>query len=432
MSLMRFVASVLVLAASLLAFAQPGADPVAVARRALNLLLSFEYKELSGMFDDRMQQAVTENVFQHQLAPIFKGLGTAEKIGNPVVQDAGGLHVVVFPVHFSTGDYDVVLPVDNQGKLAGISYRPGKPPEAETKWTAPPYVNASAFRDREVTIGSGEWKLPGTLSIPNGAGSFPAVVLVHGSGPHDRDETVGGAKPFRDIAEGLASRGIAVLRYDKRTKVYAQQMAAIKDLTVEQETIADALEALAFVSTQKEVNPKRVYLLGHSLGAYLGPRIAQRDPKLAGLIIMAGITRPLQDVMLEQFQYLGAKSDQIAQLKQEAAEIRNLQSAEGAPILNAPRSYWLDLNKYDPKAAVQKLHCRILVLQGGRDYQVSQVDYVGWQQALRGHADATFHPYPSLNHLFIAGEGKSMPAEYQMPGHVAEQVIGDIAAWITG
>jgi pimeloyl-ACP methyl ester carboxylesterase len=192
------------------------------------------------------------------------------------------------------------------------------------------------------------------------------------------------------------------------------------------------VEALKLLREQREVDPKRVYLLGHSLGAYLGPRIAERDPQLAGLIIMAGITRPLQDVMVEQYQYLGAPADQMANLKREAAEIRNLQGADGGPLLNAPRSYWLDLNKYDPKADVQKLHCRILILQGGRDYQVTQADYAGWQTALTGHSNATFHLYPALNHLFIAGKGKSLPAEYDNPGHVSAEVINDVAAWIKG
>jgi hypothetical protein len=211
---------------------------------------------------------------------------------------------------------------------------------------------------------------------------FPAVVLVHGSGPHDRDETLGANKLFRDIAEGLASRGIAVLRYDKRTEVYSQQVASLKDLTVEQETIGDALEALRFLGTQREIDPKRLFVLGHSLGAYLGPRIAERDPQIAGLIIMAGITRPLEDVIFAQYKYIGAPPDQLERVKQQVAEIHELKSAEGPPILGVPRSYWLDLNSYDPKADVRKLHCRILVLQGERDYQVTKPDYVGWQNAL--------------------------------------------------
>ncbi len=414
-------------AAAAIGFGRQAPDPVPIARKALDLLLDAKYHELREMFDERMLQAVSEATLRDQIAPKFTAFGKAEKIGEPIVQHVQNVSAVIFPIHFSTGDFDIVLPVDQTGKLAGISYRPG---HGELKWSPPPYANTAAFHNRDVTIGSDEWKLPGTLSIPNGSGPFPAVVLVHGSGPNDRDESIGPNKPFRDIAEGLASRGIAVLRYDKRTKVYGPQAALSKDFTVEQETIDDALRALALLREQHEIDPKRLFLLGHSLGGYLGPRIAERDPQLAGLIILAGSTRPLEDLIVEQMEYLGTPADQLEKVKQQAAEIRALQNAEGAPILNAPRSYWLDLNKYDPKAEIQKLHCRILVLQGGRDYQVTQPDYAGWQAALKGHTNVTFHLYPALNHLFIAGEGKSKPAEYEKAGHVSAEVIDDIAGWM--
>jgi dienelactone hydrolase len=394
-------------------------------------MLSDHLHELHEMFDQQMAEALTEDKLNVLVGPQIKALGNAENIGDPKVQPGSIVSVVTFPIHFAGGNFDVIISVDNTGKLAGLRVVPGQGPAAtQTAWSPASYVDASAFHNRDVTIGTDPWKLPGTLSVPNGAGPFPAVVLVHGSGPNDRDETVGANKPFRDIADGLASRGIAVLRYDKRTKVYPQQMMALKDLTVEQETIADALVALAFLREQHEIDAQRVFLLGHSLGAYLAPRIAERDPQLAGVIMMAGTTRPIEDVMVEQYQYLGAPADQISGVKQAAAEIHALQNAAGPPLLNAPRSYWLDLNKYDPKTEVQKLHCRILVLQGGRDYQVTQVDYSEWENALKGRSNVTFHLYPSLNHLFIAGEGKSLPAEYEKPGHVSADVITDLASWM--
>ena len=146
--------------------------------------------------------------------------------------------------------------------------------------------------------------MPATLTIPNGTGPFPAVVLVHGSGPNDRDETYGPNKPFKDIAWGLASVGIVVLRYEKRTKQYPQESAAIQNFTVQDETIYDALAAVELLNNSSIVDHSKIFVLGHSLGGMLAPRIALQESQIAGLIILAGATRHLEDLMLEQTRYL--------------------------------------------------------------------------------------------------------------------------------
>src|SRR6201999_1634611 len=128
---------------------------------------------------------------------------------------------------------------------------------------------------REVTVGDDQWKLGGTIVEPVGKGPFPAVVLVHGPGPDDRDETIYSNHIFRDLAEGLASQGIAVLRYDKRTKVYGEKMSEL-DFTIQDETVDDAVKAVALLRQQPEIDPARVFVLGHSLGGYASPRIAAR------------------------------------------------------------------------------------------------------------------------------------------------------------
>jgi uncharacterized protein len=264
------------------------------------------------------------------------------------------------------------------------------------------------------------------------------VVLVHGSGPNDRDETVGAAKPFRDLAWGLASRGIAVLRYEKRTHQYGVKLATATDLTVQQETIDDALAAVDLLRHTAEVDPKRVYVLGHSLGAMLAPRIGQRDPGIAGLIVMAGAARPLEDLVLEQISHLasrqGAPSEaekkQIETLRAEVAKVKALKPGATGTALGAPASYWLDLRGYNPPEAAKSLKQPLLILQGERDYQVTPDNLEAWKKALAGRPNVTFKSYPKLNHLFIEGEGKSVPAEYQKPGHVSAAVIVDVAAWI--
>jgi dienelactone hydrolase len=246
------------------------------------------------------------------------------------------------------------------------------------------------------------------------------VVLVHGSGPNDRDETIGQNTPFRDIAWGLADRGIAVLRYDKRTRVYAAKMATIADLTVRQETLDDAHLAVALLRSREEVDPKRVFVLGHSLGGTLAPRIAADDPSLAGIIVMAGATRPFEEVAREQLAYLASLSPGSV----------NPDEALQMLLRKAPDSYWEDLNAYSPTDAASRLPMPILILHGDRDYQVTESDLRGWQSALAGRRNVTIKHYPALNHLFMNGEGKSTPAEYERPGHVSESVLDDISEWI--
>jgi hypothetical protein len=269
------------------------------------------------------------------------------------------------------------------------------------------------------------------------------LVLVHGSGPTDRDETVGALKPFRDLAWGLASQGIAVLRYDKRTYAYPEQLAALQDeITVQEETIDDALAAVALMRTLEEVDGERVYLLGHSLGATLVPRIGAQDPNIHGFVVLAGAARPLEDLYLEQVTYIFGLDDQITDEEQANLEIIEAQVARvKSPDLSAstpasdlpmgvPARYWLDLRDYAPADAARSLEMPLLILQGGRDYQVTQEDFDLWKAALSDREDVEFGYYPDLNHCFVGGEGMATPEEYNTPGSVAAEVIEDIAAWI--
>ena len=248
----------------------------------------------------------------------------------------------------------------------------------------------------------------------------------------DRDETVGGTKVFKDLAEGLASRGVVVLRYEKRTRQYGPRVAAIKHFTVAEEVVDDAAKAAALLRTQKEVDPNKVFVLGHSLGGYVAPRIADEDGKLAGLIILAGNVRPVEDLLLEQMQAMGAQQSAMDQAKAVYAKVKKLEPGdEDSPaLLGQPPAYWLDLKGYNPAEKAKALGRPMLILQGERDYQVPMTDFELWKTALGSSKGVTVKSYPTLNHLFVAGEGKSMPAEYAKPGHVAAEVVDEIAAFV--
>ena len=340
---------------------------------------------------------------------------------------------------FEKDSADVRVVLDEKRRVAGLFF---SKPLTPVDYKAPAYVKQETFREESVLVGSGKWTLHGTLTMPVNASSCPAIVLVHGSGPNDRDETIGPNKPFKDLAWGLASNGIAVVRYEKRTREHASDLMELRyTMTVKEETIDDALAAVQLLRRYKQIDPKRIYVLGHSLGGMLAPRIGAQDSSLAGLVILAGATRPLEDILVDQTTYLlsvsalspMAQSYQVARIDSERVKVKNLKLADSSSkdsYFAAPASYWLDLQGYDPPQLALSLKMPMLILQGERDYQVTKKDYERWTAALQGRANVTFKTYPKLNHLFFAGEGQSLPKEYEKTEHVIGEVIDDIVRWI--
>src|SRR5262245_58182253 len=265
-----------------------------------------EFSTVEDQFDDKMKAALPPGRLAATWNGVLAQVGAFKGCGADVrVRAIADKQMVITPCEFERAKLDIQIAFDAGSRISGLFLRPAAAPYAQ-----PAYATPSGYTESEVTIGSGEWALPGTLTLPTGSGPFPAVFLVHGSGPNDRDETIGGNKPFEDLALGLASRGVAVLRYDKRSKVYGAKMAGIAGLTVKDEVLDDAAAAAALLRTQPRIDPARVFALGHSLGGMLVPRIAAADPKLAGVIVMAGAARPLERAILEQTGYL-ANADGI-------------------------------------------------------------------------------------------------------------------------
>jgi dienelactone hydrolase len=241
----------------------------------------------------------------------------------------------------------------------------------------------------------------------------------------------------------LASHGIAVLRYDKRTNVYQKKMAAMKtNLTVKDEAIDDALAGVNLLRQTESIDSERIFVLGHSLGGMLVPRIGLRGSEIAGFIVLAGPTRPLEDLFLEQMKFAywldGSLTDEekasLSKIKEAVHTIKNMKVSEvditGNRILGARPGYWLDIQGYNPAVTARDLNQPMLILQGGRDYQVKKKDFEGWKKHLSSRDNVVFKLYPLANHLFIMGRGVSTPAEYLTAGNVGQEVIDDIAAWI--
>lgn len=311
---------------------------------------------------------------------------------------------------------------------------------ASAAWAQSPATPAATpYAESDFTVGEGAMALPGTLAMPGGDGPFPAVVLVHGSGPLDRDGTIGPNRPLRDIAQGLAARGIAALRYDKRIRVHPVAATFDPDFNLDSEVTDDAVAAVAAMRQTPGIDPGRVFVFGHSLGAMLTPRILERADGAAGGIMFAAASRSMLDLIPEQMERMGALQGVDPAAQAERLDtindlIARVRAGEAAPdaisILGARAAYLRDADALDPVAEARAISQPLLVLHGGADIQVTDVDRQAWEAGFAGDTRVTLRHHQQLGHLGIAADADAPLASYAVPGTVDDGLMDDIAAWI--
>lgn len=301
---------------------------------------------------------------------------------------------------------------------------------------------------QNILVGEGtQYPLKGKIILPDDVSKpVPAVVFVHGSGSSNMDEKVYKLTPFKDLAEGLAQRGIASIRYDKRSFAHPFKLLKETDLTVRQETIEDAILAADLLKQHPSIDSEKVFIAGHSMGGMLAPRIDAEGGNFRGLILLAGSPRKLEDILLYQTRETLSLSGKLVrfilekQIKTLEATFAGLydltdEESKARKIGGGTTAYYFkEMGEHSVEGYLAQLTKPILVMQGSKDFQVkADVDFVMYQELLADHPDASFRLYDNLNHCFVPsvfGRIDKAKQEYAVEQHIGHEVISDIADWI--
>ncbi len=299
----------------------------------------------------------------------------------------------------------------------------------------------------KIVVGAGtEYPLNGLMTFPDAPeGKVPGAVFVHGSGPSNMDEKIYALTPFKDLAEGLAARGIASVRYDKRTFAHARKMAK-QPVTVREETVEDAILAAELLRKDPRIDPEAVFIIGHSMGAMLAPRIDAEGGDFRGLILLAGTPYRLEEILVRQLKQAGGSGGGLVALmgkledkifSKKFAGLYDMPDQEAKKKKFAgPTTLWYFKEAGRKTAADYLLESDkpVLILQGGRDFQVlPDVDFARFKELLKDRDNVEYRLYDQLNHLFVKGlynDIRKAGKEYKVEQHIGPEVLDDIAAFI--
>ena len=430
---------------------EPETVPVTPEARALAVVAlarTGQFDEIRELFTPGLRPMVTADGLRAAWEAELAQRGQLTAVGAPASDQADGAMITVqVPVSFERGPQTLAVYLTRDGQLAGIQLAPPGGAQPAAPWEPPGYADPGRFDETDVTLGSGPLAVPGALCLPRQrlSGLLPALVLLGGSGPEDRDGSIGRSKPLRDLAWGLASRGVAVLRFDKVTHAHPDLVSQNRAFTVADEYLPDALAAIALLQAHPDIDPARVFVAGHSLGGTVAPRVAAAQPSVAGLVLLAGGAQPLQWAAVRQISYLASLAPATAASSRPGIDALTAQASRvDSPDLSpetpdaelpfgVPAPYWLDLRGYDPVGVAAGLRQPMLILQGGRDYQVTVADDLSrWRAGLDQRPEVTIRVYPADNHFFFPGTGPSSPAELAAAQHLDPEVVADLRGWLTG
>lgn len=393
---------------------------------------------VEGKFDDTYKKlapvakkSLTKSKLKQGWNDTVQGLGKFVAVHSGSYMDYDDYKLVELLLQYEYNGVQISFTYDNKEQITGLyfSYRPIEEEAVETK----------DFKEVKISIGKGKYPLKAILTLPKQVKKAPVAILVPGSGNHDANETIIANRVFRDLAWGLAKKGIASIRYNERLFTYPELLTEA-EFTIQTDCLNDAADAISYALSSKEVDNSRVYLIGHSLGGMMAPKIATDNPGLAGIVILAGSPRRLEDIIYDQNLNALKNTEGITEMQIQLSmklienmikRVKGLKESGTEAILGYPASYWYSLNQIDTAELAGKLTIPIFIAQGSADFQIyADKDYVEWQKLLKKNKNVSFKLYDGLNHLFMKSNGKKDITEYNVPGEVDAGLINDIAAWI--
>ncbi|MCK5846156.1 MAG: DUF3887 domain-containing protein [Bacteroidales bacterium] len=411
---------------------------IQTAKQSLVWLKDGESNKLYENYDKVVAEKLSAETTAAIWTQIESQMGAFVEVDTLVTNTASGNLIVEQVLEFENSFLKYRLSFNQDNLIEGIFFIPYRTAEAAAEST-------KIFEETKCSFISDGIEFPAILCTPKRQKTKAIIILVHGSGPNDMDETIGPNKIFKQIANKLAAYGIASLRYHKRSYLAQQGLISEKLKTdIDHIVVNDAIAAAEFLSRIDSLEHIPRVIVGHSLGGHMAPRIALKSSSVDAIVMLAANARPLEDLVLEQYKYLLKKDGcekserkEYCAIRKKVKNVKKLERdlAKGKiaelPLTN-DTTFWLSLNKYKPLISINNLQMPILILQGERDYQVSDADFELWFNNSKKSAskDQTFIQYQGLNHLFIMGEGESYPEEYNLKAEISDIMIKDIADWI--
>jgi dienelactone hydrolase len=417
--------------------------PEATSKQIFNHLKSKDYEKIDAMFDTTGILKLVTYGQKEQYKRDLNEFGAVKELIRIDEEDNGFKKRIAMAVQFATEKQILYIVFNPKGKIEDMGF---------DTYTETPFFQLRGYKGfAEVTDLSTTVKTRDGLTLganiafgDTSKQKSPLVIFVHGSGPADRDETLGPNKPFRDLAQGLAQQGIASLRYDKRTFAYQYDSKILNDnMTIYEETVYDAIDAVKSAKQFSFVDLSKIYIVGHSQGAMCAPKMAELCPEIKGIVMMAAPVTNLVDVIPQQVEYIAMLNDtisnaeqmQITSVKWMVDKIKSPTLSDKTPkgmLMGASATYWKSVLNYNQAIIAKSLKIPVLIMNGARDYQVTEKEFNAWKKELAGKSNVQYMLYPKLNHLFLEGNRRSEPAEYELPGHIPQYVIDDLSKFIKG